>query len=56
MKVAFARLAQQISGIELELHPETGLHYDDWTLRRPDTAAGRRRTRGGQLRLNLRLQ
>lgn len=37
MKVAFARLAQQISGFDLELHPETGLHYDDWTLRRPET-------------------
>ncbi|ETW23732.1 acyl-CoA dehydrogenase family protein [Mycobacterium gastri] len=37
MKVAFARLAQQISGFELELHPESGLQYDDWTLRRPET-------------------
>ncbi|SON62391.1 Acyl-CoA dehydrogenase FadE34 [Mycobacterium simulans] len=37
MKVAFAHLAQQVSGFELELHPETGLHYDDWTLRRPET-------------------
>jgi alkylation response protein AidB-like acyl-CoA dehydrogenase len=37
MKIAFARLAQQISGFDLELHPETGLRYDDWTLRRPDT-------------------
>ncbi|SOJ54495.1 Acyl-CoA dehydrogenase FadE34 [Mycobacterium simulans] len=37
MKVAFARLAQQVSGFELELHPEAGLHYDDWTLRRPET-------------------
>lgn len=37
MKVAFARLAQQISGFDIELHPETGLHYDDWTLRRPET-------------------
>ncbi len=37
MKVAFARLAQQISGYDLELHPESGLHYDDWTLRRPET-------------------
>ncbi|ORB91843.1 acyl-CoA dehydrogenase family protein [Mycobacterium persicum] len=37
MKVAFALLAQQISGFELELHPETGLGYDDWTLRRPET-------------------
>ncbi|POX83476.1 acyl-CoA dehydrogenase [Mycobacterium kansasii] len=37
MKVAFARLAQQISGFELELHPESGMGYDDWTLRRPET-------------------
>lgn len=37
MKVAFARLAQQISGFEMELHPEFGLRYDDWTLRRPET-------------------
>lgn len=37
MKVAFARLAQQISGFDLELHAESGLHYDDWTLRRPET-------------------
>lgn len=37
MKVAFARLAQQIAGFDIELHPETGLRYDDWTLRRPET-------------------
>ncbi|ORB86472.1 acyl-CoA dehydrogenase [Mycobacterium kansasii] len=37
MKVAFARLAQQISGFELQLHPESGMGYDDWTLRRPET-------------------
>ncbi|WP_421840804.1 acyl-CoA dehydrogenase family protein [Mycobacterium sp.] len=37
MKVAFACLAQQISGFEIELHAETGLHYDDWSMRRPDT-------------------
>lgn len=37
MKVAFARLAQQISGFDLEMHPQSGLHYDDWTLRRPET-------------------
>jgi alkylation response protein AidB-like acyl-CoA dehydrogenase len=36
MKVAFARLAQAISGFEIELHPESGLRYDDWTMRRPD--------------------
>ena len=36
MKVAFAKLAQAISGFELELHAESGLRYDDWTMRRPE--------------------
>jgi alkylation response protein AidB-like acyl-CoA dehydrogenase len=36
MKVAFARLAQAISGFEIELHGEAGLCYDDWTMRRPE--------------------
>jgi len=36
MKLAFARLAQQLSGLEVELLGEDGLRYDDWTLRRPD--------------------
>ena len=36
MKLAFARLAQAISGFEMELHGEAGLRYDDWTMRRPD--------------------
>ena len=36
MKVAFARLAQAISGFEIELHAESGLRYDDWTMRRPE--------------------
>ena len=36
MKVTFARLAQAISGFEIELHGEAGLRYDDWTLRRPE--------------------
>ena len=36
MKLAFARLAQVISGFEVELHGEAGLRYDDWTLRRPE--------------------
>jgi len=35
MKLVFARLAQQLSGLELELLGEEGLRYDDWTLRRP---------------------
>lgn len=35
MKLSFARLAQRLSGLELELLGEDGLRYDDWTLRRP---------------------
>lgn len=36
MKLAFARLSQQLSGLEVEMLGEEGLRYDDWTLRRPD--------------------
>ncbi len=36
MKLTFARLAQQLSGLEVELRGEEGLRYDDWSLRRPD--------------------
>lgn len=36
MKVTFARLAQAISGFEIELHHERGFRYDDWTMRQPD--------------------
>jgi alkylation response protein AidB-like acyl-CoA dehydrogenase len=36
MKLTFARVAQQLSGLEVELLGEDGLRYDDWTLRRPD--------------------
>ncbi|MFJ7904289.1 acyl-CoA dehydrogenase family protein [Streptomyces sp. NPDC096198] len=36
MKLAFARLNQEISGLEVELLGEKGLLYDDWTLRRPE--------------------
>ncbi|RZS32786.1 alkylation response protein AidB-like acyl-CoA dehydrogenase [Herbihabitans rhizosphaerae] len=36
MKLGFARLAQELSGLEVELLAEDGLRYDDWTLRRPD--------------------
>ncbi|RJL32711.1 acyl-CoA dehydrogenase family protein [Bailinhaonella thermotolerans] len=36
MKLAFARLAQRISGFEIELRGEDGLRYDDWTMRQPD--------------------
>lgn len=35
MKLTFARLAQQLSGIELEMAGEQGLRYDDWTFRQP---------------------
>ncbi|HJR39706.1 MAG TPA: acyl-CoA dehydrogenase family protein, partial [Nocardioidaceae bacterium] len=36
MKVTFARLAQELSGLELELLGEDGLRYSDWTMVRPD--------------------
>jgi alkylation response protein AidB-like acyl-CoA dehydrogenase len=36
MKLTFARLAQAISGFDVELHAESGLRYDDWTMRRPE--------------------
>ncbi|HEX2419409.1 MAG TPA: acyl-CoA dehydrogenase family protein, partial [Micromonosporaceae bacterium] len=36
MKLGFARLAQELSGLEVEFLAEDGLRYDDWSLRRPD--------------------
>ncbi|MGK4580010.1 acyl-CoA dehydrogenase family protein [Kitasatospora sp. HPMI-4] len=36
MKLAFARLAQELSGLEVELLGEEGLSYDDWTMTRPE--------------------
>ncbi|MDT9685129.1 acyl-CoA dehydrogenase family protein [Streptomyces sp. TRM76323] len=36
MKLAFARLNQQISGLEVEILAQDGLLYDDWTMRRPE--------------------
>jgi alkylation response protein AidB-like acyl-CoA dehydrogenase len=36
MKLSFARIAQELSGLEIELLGEEGLHYSDWTLVRPD--------------------
>ncbi|MEU9125700.1 acyl-CoA dehydrogenase family protein [Streptomyces sp. NPDC048506] len=36
MKLAFARLAQEISGWEVEFLAEGGLTYDEWTMRRPE--------------------
>ncbi|KPI08709.1 acyl-CoA dehydrogenase domain-containing protein [Actinobacteria bacterium OK074] len=36
LKLSFARLNQEISGLEVELLGEEGLLYDDWTMRRPE--------------------
>ncbi|MFH8476053.1 acyl-CoA dehydrogenase family protein [Streptomyces sp. NPDC018000] len=36
MKLAFARLNQEISGLEVELLGQEGLLYSDWTMRRPE--------------------
>ncbi|MFD5573533.1 acyl-CoA dehydrogenase family protein [Streptomyces cadmiisoli] len=36
MKLSFARLNQEISGLEVELRGAEGLLYDDWTMRRPE--------------------
>ncbi|OIK25210.1 acyl-CoA dehydrogenase family protein [Streptomyces malaysiense] len=36
MKLSFARLNQEISGLEVELRGEEGLLYDEWTMRRPE--------------------
>src|SRR5690606_6336714 len=35
-KLTFARLSQQLSGLEIELLGEEGLRYGDWTMKRPD--------------------
>jgi alkylation response protein AidB-like acyl-CoA dehydrogenase len=37
-KLVFARLNQEISGFEVELAGGDGLRYDDWTMRRPESA------------------
>ncbi|MDB1089803.1 acyl-CoA dehydrogenase family protein [Streptomyces sp. ACA25] len=37
MKLAFARNAQELSGLEVELLGEDGLAYEDWTMTRPET-------------------
>lgn len=39
MKLAFAQQAQQVSGLALEIAPEEGLTYDDWTMRRSGSAS-----------------
>jgi alkylation response protein AidB-like acyl-CoA dehydrogenase len=36
MKLTFARISQQLSGLELELLGEEGLRYSDWTMVRPE--------------------
>lgn len=35
-KLAFARLAQELTGLEVELLAEDGLGYGDWTMSRPE--------------------
>ncbi|MBA9004166.1 acyl-CoA dehydrogenase family protein [Thermomonospora cellulosilytica] len=35
-KLTFARLAQQLSGLELEMLGAEGLRYGDWTMKRPE--------------------
>jgi alkylation response protein AidB-like acyl-CoA dehydrogenase len=37
-KLVFARLNQEISGLDVELNAGDGLRYDDWTMRRPENA------------------
>ncbi len=37
-KLVFARLNQEISAFEVELHGPDGLRYEDWTMRRPEGA------------------
>ena len=34
-KLTFARLNQEMSGLEMELSGEAALRYEDWTMRRP---------------------
>ena len=36
MKLTFARIAQELSGLEVEILGEDGLRYSDWTLVRPE--------------------
>jgi alkylation response protein AidB-like acyl-CoA dehydrogenase len=36
MKLTFARLAQELSGLEVEMLGAGGLRYSDWTMTRPD--------------------
>jgi alkylation response protein AidB-like acyl-CoA dehydrogenase len=34
-KLTFARLNQEMTGLEMELSADAGLRYEDWTMRRP---------------------
>ncbi|MFE5284886.1 acyl-CoA dehydrogenase family protein [Nocardia sp. NPDC056611] len=36
MKLTFARIAQELSALELELLADDGLRYSDWTFRQPE--------------------
>lgn len=36
MKITYARLAQAISGFEIQMNPESGLRYDDWSMQRTE--------------------
>jgi alkylation response protein AidB-like acyl-CoA dehydrogenase len=37
VKLSFARVAQAISGFEMQMQREEGLRYDDWVMGRPET-------------------
>lgn len=39
MKLAFAQQAQQVTGFALELDPDAGLLYDDWTMVQSSSAS-----------------
>ncbi|HEY8480186.1 MAG TPA: acyl-CoA dehydrogenase family protein, partial [Spirillospora sp.] len=46
VKLTYAALNQEVSGLELELLGEDGLRYDDWTMRRPSEVDFTRRSAG----------
>src|SRR5690606_41729508 len=50
VKLSFARLNQEISGLELEMLGEEGLAYDDWAVRRPGRAGCSARGPGSRAR------
>ncbi|GLZ03172.1 acyl-CoA dehydrogenase [Actinomadura sp. NBRC 104412] len=45
-KLAYARINQEVSGLELEMLGDEGLRYDDWTMRRPAGVDFTRRSGG----------